>query len=105
MKLTYRACFACGQEGSEREVRVVVVEVPLEERIPVTVAIPASFREGAVEEQRQVMGQYAAELRCVDVGACRLRVAALTPEQPGEAPVAEPEPVTALDEGLGAWMP
>jgi hypothetical protein len=101
MKLAFRSCMACGFEGHESQVRLVVVEVPVDERVPVTVAIAASFREGAVEELRVVPGRYAAELRCTDVGACRLRVAALTDEQRGVAPA----PVAADVDDVSAWMP
>jgi hypothetical protein len=87
-------CSICGWEGLGWQVPVRIVEVPLEERQPMTVSIPISFKQDAVEERREVPGIYEARRRCGDRAACEARVlAGLEAER-----ATEPDP-------MSAWVP
>jgi hypothetical protein len=104
-----RTCLACGHEGHDVRMRVVAYDDPR----PVTVHIPVSHREDAIEEPREVPGVWGAETRCIDRAACAERVLLLLPttprqEPPGEPvpapqPAAAPEPTTG-DGGPEAWL-
>jgi hypothetical protein len=69
-------CLACGEVSAD--VRRILVETAEEGRPIVTILVPASHREGAVEIPTEVPERYAVEPRCRDRKACDARVAAIT---------------------------
>lgn len=94
MKPEHLTCLACGVTGPG--VRATLVAYP--DPVPVTVMVPVSARENAVEVPRTVPGRYGAEWRCTDVRACLSRRPKLKPEpmDPVEPPTAvAPEPAEA----------
>ena len=90
-----RTCLACGHEGHDVRMRVVAYDDPR----PVTVHIPVSHREDAIEEQREVPGRFGSETRCLDEAACKERELLLN--APEVAPV---EPTAAVEPGPEAWL-
>jgi hypothetical protein len=84
-----RTCLECGHEGTDVSMRIVEFADP----IAVTVMIPVSARQDAIEAPRTVPGIYGAEWRCRDGTACRTRAEALKP------PAAEPRAAEAAPQG------